>query len=95
MLELAMIGAALGGIGAGYVQVRRFVRDRLRFVDAVQRRGAPMLAAGAAAVLAAPVVWLLPVLGGGTVIAFGVGIGLAVAHGARDSRAAHLLPGPH
>lgn len=93
MIELLILGAAAGGIGAGYVKVRRFVRQRLRFVDAVQRRSAPVAAGIVAALAAAPVVWALPVVGGGTALAFGAGIGLAVRHGARDARRANgLLP---
>lgn len=84
MIELLILGAAAGGIGAGYMRVRRFVRDRLRFVDAVQRPVAPVVAGAAAAVAAAPVVWLVPVIGGGTALLFGAGVGLAVSHGARD-----------
>ena len=86
MIELLILGAAVGGIGAGYVKVRSFVRERLRFVDAVQRPVAPILAGTAAAVVAAPVVWLVPVIGGGTAVLFGAGVGLAVSHGARDVR---------
>lgn len=86
MIELLILGAAVGGIGAGYVKVRRFVRERLQFVDAVQRPVAPVAVGAAAAVVAAPVVWLLPVIGGGTAVLFGAGVGLAVSHGARDVR---------
>lgn len=94
MIELLLLGAAAGGIGAGYVRVRRFVRDRLRFVDAVQRPAAPVLAGVVGALAAAPVVWLLPVVGGGTALLFGAGLGLAVRHGARDVRRGdRTLPG--
>jgi hypothetical protein len=86
MIELLILGAAAGGIGAGYVRMRRFVRERLRFVDAVQRPVAPIALGVLGALAAAPVVWLLPVVGGGTALAFGAGIGLAVRHGARDVR---------
>lgn len=81
-----MFGAAAGGIVVGYRKVRSFVRERLRFVDGVQRRGAPVAAGAAAALAATPLLWLIPVLGGGTAIMFGVGVGLAVSHGARDIR---------
>ncbi len=92
MIELLILGAAAGGIGAGYVRARRFVRHRLRFVDAVQRPAAPIIAGTAAAIAAAPVVLLLPVVGGGTALLFGAGLGLAVRHGARDIRQGHTLP---
>jgi hypothetical protein len=94
MLELIMLGAAVGAIGAGYLNVRRFVRDRLRFVDGVQRGSAPYVAGAAATVAALPVVWLLPVLGAGTALLFGAGIGLGVARGARDVRLSGLLGEP-
>lgn len=86
MIELLILGAAAGGMGAGYVKIRRFVRDRLRFVDAVQRRGAPVVAGALATAAVAPVAWLLPVIGGGTALLFGASVGLAVSHGARDVR---------
>jgi hypothetical protein len=94
MIELLVFGAAAGGIGAGYARLRRFVRERLRFVDAVQRPVAPVVAGAIGVVAAAPVVWLLPVLGGGTALLFGAGVGLAVRHGARDIRRSdRVLPG--
>lgn len=94
MIEIVILGAALGGIGAGYVKVRQFVRERLRFVDGVQRRRAAVVAGAGAALAATPVVWLLPVVGGGTALLFGAGVGFGVAHGARDIRQGRSLPGP-
>lgn len=86
MIELLILGAAAGGIGAGYARMRRFVRERLRFVDIVQRPAAPVVAGVVGAAAAAPVAWLLPVIGGGTALLFGAGVGLAVRHGVRDIR---------
>lgn len=86
MIELLIMGAAAGGIGAGYASVRRFVRDRLRFVDAVQHPVAPVVAGAVGAVVIAPVAWVVPVIGGGTALLFGAGLGLGVRHGARDIR---------
>lgn len=86
MIELLILGAAAGGIGAGYMKIRRFVRDRLRFVDAVHRPIAPMMAGAVGVAAAVPVVWLVPVIGGGTALLFGAGVGLGVSHGARDVR---------
>jgi inosine-uridine nucleoside N-ribohydrolase len=84
MLEILML--AVGGVAtvAGYIKSRQFVRQRLRFVDAVQKPVAPLAAGAVAAVVAAPVVWLLPVLGAGTALVFGAGVGVGVLHGARD-----------
>jgi hypothetical protein len=84
MFELLMLAAGGAATVWGYVQSRRYVRRRLRFVDAVQKPVTPVAAGAAAALVAAPVVWLLPVLGGGAAVVFGVGVGLGVFHGARD-----------
>ncbi len=84
MFELLMFAAGGAATVWGYVQSRRYVRRRLRFVDAVQKPVVPVAAGLGAAVVAAPVVWLLPVLGGGAAVVFGIGVGLGVFHGARD-----------
>ena len=81
MLGLIIAGAVLG---AGYFYTRRFVRERLRFVDAVRRPVAPLVAGAATALLAAPVVALLPIVGAGTALAAGVGVAAGVATGRRD-----------
>jgi len=86
MLELLALAATLGATVFGYVKTRAFVRDRLRFVDGVHGFAGPVLAGTAAALLAAPVVWLLPLLGTGTAILFGAGVGVGVRAGARDIR---------
>ena len=49
MLWLAVSAAALIG---GFFVTRSFVRRKLRFVDAVQRPSAPLIAGAAAAVVA-------------------------------------------
>jgi len=74
----------------GYVQARRFMRQRLRFVEPAQKPVAPVVAGAAAAVIAAPVVWLLPIVGAGTAILFGAGVGIGASHGQKDVR---RLPG--
>jgi hypothetical protein len=71
---------------AGFVVSQRFVENRLRYVDAVQRPYAPLLAGVVAAVVALPIVGLLPVVGIGTAILFGVSVFAGVASGARESR---------
>lgn len=68
----------------GYVVTRRFVRQRLRYVDAVRRPWVPVAAGAAVAVVSAPIAWLLPFVGGGTALLFGTGVGLGVASGRRD-----------
>lgn len=85
MFEL-MIGLGITGAAAfgGYVQARRFVRDRLRFVDSAHKPAAKFVAGAAATAVAVPIVWLLPIIGAGTAIAFGVSVGLGVSHGSKD-----------
>ena len=79
-LGLVLGAAALAG---GFTSARSFVRRRLRFVDAVQRPAAPLIAGVAATAVALPVA-LLPVVTVATAVAFGVGVGAGVANGRRD-----------
>jgi hypothetical protein len=77
-------------IAAGFTSywlTRRFVSRRLRFVDAVQSRLAPFVAALGATILIWPLT-LLPTVSVITAIAFGVGAGLGTARGAKVVRRA-------
>jgi hypothetical protein len=74
---------AVGALGAGFVFTRDFVRRRLRYVDAIQRRGIPVVAGVVATAVALPVA-ALPVITVGTALAFGVGVGAGVASGRRE-----------
>lgn len=91
MFELIGLIAASASAILGYAQSRRFVRQRLAYVDAVQRAGVPAVAGVAAGVVALPVVAVLPLVGLGTAILFGGGVGAGVAAGVRDIR--RRLPG--
>lgn len=91
MLELIGLLAALGAAGFGYVRSRRFVRERLVFVDAAHRRSAPWIAGFGAWILATPVTWLLPLVGGGTALLFGISVGMGVNSGRKKIR--RLLAG--
>ncbi len=88
MVELII---AAGVAGFGYFKSRRFVRERLRFVDVVQRPAAPVVAGVATTVATGAVVFFLPVVGALTAVLSGVGIGMGVRHGAKDSK---RLPAP-
>jgi hypothetical protein len=92
MFELIGLVAAAGAAGAGYFRSRGFVERRLRYVDAVQSPAAPVIAGTAAVVVAAPVVWLLPIIGGGTAVLFGLAVGAGTRAGVRRIRRS-LLPG--
>jgi hypothetical protein len=76
-LGLILAGTALVG---GYTITKSFVRRRLRFVDAIQRPSAPVVAGAVAAVALLPVT-ILPAVGVGTMIALGVGVAGGVASG--------------
>jgi hypothetical protein len=77
MLWLAVSAAALIG---GFVATRSFVRRKLRFVDAIQKPAAPLIAGAAAAVVALPIT-MLPIVTIGTAVAFGIGVAGGVASG--------------
>jgi hypothetical protein len=85
MIELLSLAAAVAATGFGYTRSRRFVRERLRFVEAAHKRSAPWLAGAAAAAVAVPLVAVLPLVGAGTALLFGAGVGTGVAHGSRDA----------
>jgi hypothetical protein len=65
---------------------RRFVRNRLRYVDAVQRALTPWAAGGATFLVGALLAPLLPLVGLGTALTAGLAVGSGVAAGARDIR---------
>jgi hypothetical protein len=74
---------------AGYLMARRFVSRRLRFVDAVQSRFAPLVAAVAGGLAIWPLT-ALPLVSLTTATVFGIGAGLGTASGARLVRRADL-----
>jgi hypothetical protein len=92
MFELIGLVVAVGAAGAGYLRSRSFVAHRLRYVDAVQTPVAPLIAGAAAAVIAAPVVWVVPIIGSGTALLFGVAVGAGTRAGVRRTHRT-LLPG--
>ncbi len=78
----------------GYSGARRFVRDRLRYVDGAQKGTAPIVAGIVAFLIALPVVWLVPLVGIGTAIAFAVSVATGVAVGARDIKSGNYTSLP-
>lgn len=75
---------------AGYITTKRFVQNRLRFVDAVHKRHVPALAGVLATGIALPVVGLLPIVGVPTALLFGIAVGTGAAAGRRELK---RLPG--
>ena len=93
MIEIIVILISIALVTVTYNAVRRFVRQRLRFVDAAHRKLAPWVAGVGAAVVSAPVVALVPLVGTGFAISVGVAVGLGVAAGSRDvQRGFHEIP---
>lgn len=91
MIELLAVLAAGSSAVLGYSKTREFVRTRLRFVDAVHSTSAPFKAGAAATLAAAAAVSVIPFIGAGTAIIFGIAVGSGVAAGRRDIR--RQLPG--
>lgn len=81
---LALLATVVAGLG-GYFLAKRFVGQRLRFVDAVQSPWAPWIAGAVAAAVASPLA-LLPLIGSTTALVFGIGVGVGTASGARAVR---------
>jgi hypothetical protein len=82
----------------GYGAARRFVRERLRYVEAALRPSSAIIAGFVAMLVAAPVVSLLhwlPILGwlvpGGTALVFGLSVGLGVRSGAQDVKRGYVI----
>jgi hypothetical protein len=92
VLQLLAFAATSAAVIVGFVQSKSFVTRKLRYVEAVHTRRAPWIAGLGAAVVAGLAVALIPVLGAGTAIAFGVSVGFGVAAGAREVRR-ELPPG--
>ena len=86
MLNFISFAATVTATVFGYMVSRRFVENKLRYVDGIHSLRAPVMAGVVAALVAAQVVWLLPLVGGGTAILFGAGVGFGVANGAREVR---------
>ena len=86
MLEFIGFAATAALTAIGYYQARHYVQQRLQYVDAIHGLRAPLIAGAAAFVVALPVVALVPLIGTGTAILFGLGVGAGVAAGARIIR---------
>jgi hypothetical protein len=86
MLTMLWLSINLVAAVAAFVVSQRFVEKRLRYVDAVQRPYAPFVAGGAAALIALPVVALLPVVTTFTALLVGAGVFAGVSTGAREIR---------
>lgn len=101
MFGLITLAISLTVSWFGYSTARRFVRERLRYVEAAQSPMAAIAAGlGAALVgglLVTPIGWI-PIVGNlvgtGTALVFGIGTGLGTRAGAADvKRGYHITSG--
>ncbi len=89
--ELLAVGAALGASWFGYSTARRFVRERLRYVEAAHTPFAAIAAGVVAALIAMPLTAILPIVGAGTAIAFGLSTALGTRAGASDVKRGYRI----
>jgi hypothetical protein len=82
---VGLAAAATAG-GVGYLRSRSFVARRMRYVDAIQSPATPLVAAAAATAVAAPIVWVLPIIGAGTALVFGAAVGIGTRAGVKRIR---------
>jgi hypothetical protein len=86
VLDFIAFAATLMLTAFGYVTARKFVRDRLRYVDSAQTIRGALIAGLVAWAVALPLTWMLPLVGAGTAVLLGLGVGFGVRAGARDIR---------
>ncbi|MFI5232134.1 MAG: hypothetical protein ACHQSE_06445 [Gemmatimonadales bacterium] len=98
MWGIIVLGATFAISWLTYGTARRFVRERLRYVESALTPGAAIVAGVVAAVVATPVVGLLhiiPLVGslmtGGTAVVFGLSVGLGVRSGAQDVKRGYVI----
>ncbi len=91
MLGLLSLAVSLGISWFGFSAARRFVRERLRYVDAALTPGAAIVAALGAAIIAYPIAVLIPFIGPPTAIVFGLGVGLGSRAGASDVKRGYRI----
>ena len=88
MLETIGLGVAGAAGVLGHLKSKDFVRRRLRYTKIVEKSPGGMgLAVGAAtAIVAAPVVAVLPFVGTGAALLVGLGVGTGVGVGIKQAR---------
>ena len=84
MFALIAFALSMAAVIIGFTQAKDFVSRRLRYVDAVRSPLAPIVAGVGAALVALPIVWMLPLVGVGTALAFGLSVGMGVAAGNKE-----------
>ena len=92
MFALLAFALSTAAVIIGFTQAKDFVSRRLRYVDAARSSLAPVVAGIGAGLVALPIVWMLPFVGVGTAVAFGLSVAMGVAAGNKDVRRS-LPPG--
>jgi hypothetical protein len=91
VLDFLAFTATIAATAFAYVSARKFVRDRLRYVDAALSIRGALIAGLIAWAVAVPLTWMLPLVGTGTALLFGLGVFAGVRAGARDIRVERRL----
>jgi hypothetical protein len=86
MIGILLLAALAVVVVGSYTTARRFVRDRLRYVDAALAPAAPWVAFAGAALFGVGATTVLPWYGIGSALAFAASVGAGVHAGARDIR---------
>jgi len=86
---IAFIIATIAAI-FGYSAAKKFVRDRLRFVDGAHKSATPFIAGIGAYLIAMVIVGLLPIVGIGTAITFALSVAFGAAAGSREVKSGNL-----
>ena len=89
---LISIAISLAVTSLGFAVARAYVRDRLKFVDAVHTMKAPVIAGLVAWAVFMPLT-MFPLIGVGTAIVFGLSVGLGVRAGSKDIRIGRINGG--
>jgi len=89
---LVSIAISLAVTSLGFAVARAYVRDRLKFVDAVQTMKAPIIAGLVGWAVFMPLT-MFPLIGVGTAIVFGLSVGLGVRAGAKDIKIGRINGG--
>lgn len=74
----------------GYNAAKKFVRDRLRFVEGAHKPATPFIAGIGAYLVALVVVGLLPIVGWGTAVAFALSVAFGAAAGSHQVKSGNL-----
>jgi hypothetical protein len=84
VFALLAFALSVAAVIIGFTQAKDFVSRRLRYVDAARSPIAPVVAGIGAALVALPIVWMLPLVGVGTALAFGLSVAMGVAAGNKE-----------